>query len=219
LAFVARRIASARVLVVATVREEELSDASILSSVLDELAADPRVKRMTLPPLSREHTAALVRSLARADTDATAIARLADEIFASSRGNPFMVVETMRALADGTTIARATSPVLPERVRQVIASRIERLGEQSRNLLATASVIGRDLRPMIQRAVRVRPAPARGRARRGGRGRTDRNPRPPPRASRGRRTLRLRPRAGPRRRVWPAAAAAPRAASRGGGPG
>ncbi|PWU24514.1 MAG: hypothetical protein C5B48_06010 [Candidatus Rokuibacteriota bacterium] len=144
LAFVARRIASARVLVVATVREEELSDTSILSGVLGELAADPRVERMTLPPLSREHTAALVRSLARADTDAAQIARLADEIFASSRGNPFMVVETMRALADGTTIARATSPVLPERVRQLIASRIERLDEQCRNLLATASVIGRD---------------------------------------------------------------------------
>ena len=51
-----------------------------------------------------------------------------------------MIVETMRALADGTDSGSA----LPDRVRQVIAARLERLGERSRSLLATASVIGRE---------------------------------------------------------------------------
>ena len=144
LAFVARRIRSQRALVVATAREEEVTGPSILSRVLDELGADPEVDRMTLPPLSREHTAALVRSLARVDTDGDMVARLAEQIFATSGGNPFMVVETMRAVADGTAAQTSTSLPLPDRARQVIAGRLDRLGERSRGLLAVASVIGRE---------------------------------------------------------------------------
>ncbi len=140
LAFVARRVRSAGVLVVATAREEELAGDSILSRTLEELGTDSHVDRMTLPPLSRDGTAALVRSLARVDADAGAVARLAERLFAASGGNPFMVVETMRALADGTD---SDSP-LPDRVRQVIAARLARLGERSRGLLATASVVGRE---------------------------------------------------------------------------
>jgi tetratricopeptide (TPR) repeat protein len=139
LAFVTRRIGSARALVVATAREEEIAGASMLSSILDELAADPRVTRMMVPPLSRDQTATLVRSLART-TDEAAVAGLAEDIFRASQGNPFMVVETMRALAAGTI---AVGSGLPDRVRQVIAGRLERLDERSRSLLATAAVIGR----------------------------------------------------------------------------
>ena len=143
LAFVARRIRSTRVLLVATVREEELAGTAILEQVLHELGADPQVDRIRLSPLSREDTATLVRSLARADLDGGMVARLAEQIFASSGGNPFLVVETMRALADGT-VPHVAGLALPERARQVIAGRLERLAERSRSLLASASVIGRE---------------------------------------------------------------------------
>jgi tetratricopeptide (TPR) repeat protein len=143
LAFVTRRIRDQRALIVVTAREDELASASIASRVLDELGAEPRVDRMTLPPLSREHTVQLVRLLARADTDGGVVARLGDQIFAASGGNPFMVVETMRAHADGTAIRTSTGLPLSDRVRQLIAGRLDRLGERSRGLLAIAAVIGR----------------------------------------------------------------------------
>jgi len=144
LAFVARRIRSARVLLVATVREEELAGAPILEQVLHELGADPQVDRIALSPLSLRDTAILVRSVARADLDGNAVIRLAEQIFASSGGNPFLVVETMRALAEGVVPQTSVGLPLPERVRQVIAGRLERLGARSRSLLAIASVIGRE---------------------------------------------------------------------------
>ncbi len=124
LAFVARRIRSARVLVVATAREEELAGAPT-AAVLDELSEDPLVERIMLSPLSRQDTATLVKSLAQANATPDAVARLAEQIFSASEGNPFMVVETMRALADGTAAQTSTGSALPDRVRQVIAGRLE----------------------------------------------------------------------------------------------
>ena len=144
LAFVAHRIRSIGALVVATVREEELVDAPILAQVLHELSDDPQADRIALLPLSREDTATLVRSLARADLDGSTVAGLTEQIFASSGGNPFLVVETMRALAEGTVPQTSAGLPLPERVRHVIAGRLERLGERSKGLLAIASVIGRE---------------------------------------------------------------------------
>jgi DNA-binding SARP family transcriptional activator len=144
LAFVAHRIRSTGVFVVATVREEEMGDTPVLAQVLHELGGDPQVDRVALRPLSREDTAILVRSLARVDLDRRTVAHLAEQIFASSGGNPFLVVETMRALAEGSIPETSVGLALPERVRRVISGRLERLGERSRNLLATASVIGRE---------------------------------------------------------------------------
>ncbi len=144
LAFVARRLRGARVLLVATLREEEVAGTPMLAHILHELLDAPQVDRIALGPLSREDTEILVRSLARADLDASTAARLAEQIFAASGGNPFLVVETMRALAEGTVPRTPAGLPLPERVRQVIAGRLERLGERSRSLLAIASVIGRE---------------------------------------------------------------------------
>jgi DNA-binding SARP family transcriptional activator len=144
LAFVARRIGGARVLVVATAREEELAGALMLSSILAELHTDPRVDRMLLASLSREQTAGLVRALARTRTDDVAVAALSEKVFGASRGNPFMVVETMRALAEGAMTEGLVGTALPGRVRQMIAGRLERLGDRCRSLLAAAAVIGRE---------------------------------------------------------------------------
>jgi hypothetical protein len=62
---------------------------------------------------------ALVRALARAGSDP---GRLGDQLWTLSEGNPFMVVETMRALQEGGE-AGAPGPLsLPERVRRVVAA-------------------------------------------------------------------------------------------------
>jgi tetratricopeptide (TPR) repeat protein len=143
LAFVARRVGSIRALVVATAREEELGGDSMMSRVVDELSGRPGIQRLSLSPLSREDTATLVMSLAPSGRDRAATALLAERMFAASGGNPFMVVETMRALADGAG-DHATGVTLPERVKQVIAGRLARLGDRGQSLVATASVIGRE---------------------------------------------------------------------------
>ena len=82
-----------------------------------------------------------------------AVSRLEEQIWTASRGNPFMIVETLRALRGGS-LPEDTSPLpLPERVRDLIAHRLERLGDRSRRLLAVAAVIGRPFDfALLQRA-------------------------------------------------------------------
>jgi tetratricopeptide (TPR) repeat protein len=69
--------------------------------------------------------------------------RLEEQIWTASRGNPFMIVETLRALGRGSLPADTSPLPLPERVRDLIAHRLERLGDRSRRLLAVAAVVGR----------------------------------------------------------------------------
>jgi tetratricopeptide (TPR) repeat protein len=53
-----------------------------------------------------------------------------------------MIIETCRALAHTPALGSATLSV-PERVREVIAARLERLGDRARQLAEVAAVIGR----------------------------------------------------------------------------
>jgi len=95
---------------------------------------------LSLSPLSQPDTVALVRMLAPTH-EATTVERLSEQVWIASEGNPFMVVETMRALQEG---AAARDVALPQRVREVIGRRLERLADGSRSLLTVASVIGRE---------------------------------------------------------------------------
>jgi DNA-binding SARP family transcriptional activator len=153
LASLARRAATGPLLLLASARDDELGEAAILKDVLRELDAAGRLDRLVLTSLSRRETAELVRSLARTGTDPDTIAPLTDRLWAASHGNPFMVVETMAALEQGSTLARTSALPLPERVREVVARRFERLSERARSLVAVAAVIGREFRfPLLRQA-------------------------------------------------------------------
>jgi tetratricopeptide (TPR) repeat protein/ABC-type cobalamin/Fe3+-siderophores transport system ATPase subunit len=148
LAFAGRRLQHCRLLAVATVRDENLLEATLLRHTLDELGRG-HLSRLSLGSLSREDTAALARMLMQPP----AVSRLEEQIWMASRGNPFMIVETLRALRGGSLPADTSPLPLPERVRDLIAHRLERLGDQSRRLLAVAAVIGRPFDfALLQRA-------------------------------------------------------------------
>jgi len=152
LAFLGRRIVDRRVLVATTAREEEMADAAVLRRTLEELRREGHVDELRLSSLSAEETAALVRSLAKVGTDPEALTTLEAQVWRVSAGNPFMVVETFRALADTAALASGALP-LPERVREVIVARLERLSDRGRKLAEVAAVIGRDFDfALLQRA-------------------------------------------------------------------
>lgn len=144
LSFLRRRIQSLPVLVVGTVREEELAGTPFLRQLLQELSHEPRFASLTLAPFSQSDTVTLVQALARAGFEESQVARLGDQIWAVSKGNPFVIVETMQALQQGTTPQGFAVLPLPQRVREVIAVRLERLNEKSQHLVAVAAVIGRE---------------------------------------------------------------------------
>jgi tetratricopeptide (TPR) repeat protein len=72
------------------------------------------------------------------------LTRLEQGVWASSEGNPFIVVETMRALQEGDGLEIQSSVPLPERVRVVVAHRLERLSDRAKQLVAVAAIIGRE---------------------------------------------------------------------------
>jgi tetratricopeptide (TPR) repeat protein len=115
--------------VLATARQEDLDDVPFIRRALDALASAPQCFALDLPPLSREETATLVRSLASA-----AAGKLEERVWSLSEGHPFTVVEMLRAGPAG----------LPQRVREAVALRLERLGGSARRLAEVAAVIGRE---------------------------------------------------------------------------
>src|SRR5439155_1336734 len=79
-----------------------VADASVLRRVLDELSRESHFVQLVLAPLTRTDTMALVRLLTKATFWAVAAGRMDEQIWHASEGNPFMVVETVRALHEGT---------------------------------------------------------------------------------------------------------------------
>ena len=153
LAFLGRRLHTVPLLVLGTIREEELADSALLCQTLDELDASSQLEQISVGPLSRADTTALVRALAPPGIPDSLVVTLAEEAWRVSDGNAFVVVEVMHALRDGATVAGAPGLPLPTRVRALVRQRLERLSERGRRLVAAAAVIGRQFDfPLVQRA-------------------------------------------------------------------
>jgi DNA-binding SARP family transcriptional activator len=153
LAFIGRRLQAWPLLLVATAREEDLVDAPVLQRTLDELKREPHVTTLALRPLSRADTVDLVRALGRAGRDDAAVAHLSEQVWRASGGNPFVVIEATRAAANKALSPYLEGLSLPERVRDLVHRQLDRLDARSRDLVALASVVGREFEfGLLQRA-------------------------------------------------------------------
>jgi DNA-binding SARP family transcriptional activator len=151
LAFVARRLHERPVLLVASTRDEDLAEAPALAGLVAELNILAHVDHIVLGALSASATATLVRALSRAGSHAARLADVVNRVWSLSEGNPFVIVETMRALRDGRLPAAGVE--LPRRVRELIAARLARLGSRAQQLARVASAFTREFEfPVLQRA-------------------------------------------------------------------
>src|SRR5207249_4573436 len=76
-----------------------------------------------------------------------------EQAWAASEGNPFVVVETVRAVREGLPLQEPAGVTVPKRVRDLITGRVERLSEGAEQLLSVAAVIGREFDfALLQRA-------------------------------------------------------------------
>src|SRR4051794_34735282 len=128
-AFLARSLCRERVLVVATYRLDELHRRHPLRPLLAELERDPNVRRVVLPPLSRDELAAALEDILGAPADGG----LLDRLYARSEGNPLFMEELLAAGLEGRG-------ALPETLRDALMVRIERLSEPAQELLRALAV-------------------------------------------------------------------------------
>jgi DNA-binding CsgD family transcriptional regulator/tetratricopeptide (TPR) repeat protein len=147
LEFLAPEIASSPILLLGTYRDIELSRRHPLSQTLGELVKDPsgRFQRLILRGLSREDVGQFIRLMPVANPDE----RMVSTIYEQTEGNPFFVSEVVRLLSEEGTLsasddARTLPTRIPEGVREAIGRRLDRLSETCNEVLAIASVIGRE---------------------------------------------------------------------------
>jgi DNA-binding SARP family transcriptional activator len=158
LSFIARRLAGWPVMVVVTATEEELPPPlSRLLRLLDEQGQ----LTMRLGRLGRSATSALVGALAPPGLRRAAQRRLGTEIWRLSEGNPFMVVEAVRAAGESRRSPAAGRRPLPERIRAVVLGRLERLDEPAQRLVGAAAIVGRECEfTLLSRVVGLGERPA-----------------------------------------------------------
>ena len=146
LAYVARHVSPSRLFLAATARREELARAPFLPTLLREFTRESRSLDVDVHPLSEADTAALVRLLGSDGQggDAPVDPRLSARIWKVSDGNPFVIVEMMRALAGGAPLGDVERLPVPDRVRELVTAHTERLEPTDRGLTEIAAVIGRE---------------------------------------------------------------------------
>jgi DNA-binding SARP family transcriptional activator len=149
LGYLSQRIPKLPILLIGTAREEDMPTER--SRMLRKLLRMPTVSQLTLPRLTREETNALVQALMPdVDLDPVFLRRIYEE----AEGNPFFVIETVRAVREAggdwtesvPTDASGNRPffAIPLQVQAVIESRLDKLTEESRNALGVAAAIGRE---------------------------------------------------------------------------
>jgi tetratricopeptide (TPR) repeat protein len=142
LQFIARQLHALPILVVATYRDAEIRRTAAAEHVLGELAREGQ--RIRLTGLVRNEVERFIRET----TGSAPAATLVRSITEMTQGNPFFIDEIVRLrVAEERTQSRGRCPLarfrVPDEVRKAIRRRLEHLGNETRDLLTGASVIGR----------------------------------------------------------------------------
>jgi DNA-binding SARP family transcriptional activator len=143
LRFLARQLASTRILLLGAYRDVDPIPGQPLSETLVEVAREPVTRRLALGGLSEREVAQYVQLTASEIATSELVAGLHTE----TEGNPLFVGEIVRLLSLEGVSAESTREVrlaIPQSVRDVIARRLNHLSEECNRMLVLASVIGRE---------------------------------------------------------------------------
>jgi DNA-binding SARP family transcriptional activator/tetratricopeptide (TPR) repeat protein len=134
--FVVRSEPTAGVLIVGTVRSEEILEQHPLVGLIDALGHDTAVTAVPLDRFDEATTATLAARFRNADTIDP---ELAARLWAETEGNPLFVIEMLRA---GISCKESQAALTPT-MRAVLGARLGQLSEGARRLAEVAAVVGR----------------------------------------------------------------------------
>ncbi len=151
--YLARSSIAHPLLIVGTLRPEAIPPAHPLATLGRRLERDGLARRLSLSPLS---AAAVAELIGQMSGQGEAAAPLAERLHRETEGNPFYLIETIKALfeqgairveagvwrADFTALGHGRLP-LPPSVSETIAARVGRLSEAAQDAVGVAAVAGR----------------------------------------------------------------------------
>jgi DNA-binding SARP family transcriptional activator/tetratricopeptide (TPR) repeat protein len=143
--YLARRNTSPALFLLCITRAVESK--SKLAGLIQSVAREGKLARIQPPPLSSEETAALAGAF-----NCSSDGWLTQWLAVKSEGNPFFATELLRFAKDNDWLgngapqpaALTTAAIMPETIRDLIASRMNHLSESARRALDIAAVIGRE---------------------------------------------------------------------------
>lgn len=142
---------SVRLMIIATLRQEEYTSDHSLRPLLHALGRSGQLTEVSLSPLNEHDTAALAAQIAMRELDAAE----AQRIYRETEGNPLFVVESVRtdhlapredtsSIGAGAAKKIDLGPTLSPTVQAVISARLAQLSPTARELVQVAAVIGRE---------------------------------------------------------------------------
>ena len=147
--FVSRQLGAARVLFLCTYNDHELDRNPPLRSAEQSLSSIGAARVMQLEPLSRDATEEIVSRVFTVDRPV--LREFGALLYGWTRGNPFFVEETLKALVEsgrlyerdgqwhGWEVAELN---LPRSIRDAVIARLQRLSPDARTVANLAAVIG-----------------------------------------------------------------------------
>ncbi len=152
IAYLLRFEPNARLLLVGTVRADEISADHPLVTFLRALQRDSMITELSLEPLTIDETTTLAQHIAGQQIDVG----MSGSLYRETEGNPLFVVEMMRVKVSEQQ-AKAQQPyrskslllsqsasTLPPMVQSVLAARLSQLSPLARDVANVAAVIGRE---------------------------------------------------------------------------
>jgi hypothetical protein len=150
-----REVDETAMLVFVGYRDTDLERARPLAEMLAEFRRVPGVERLALTGFDESDVAEFLTNVTRHDASVDErITGLASVLMAESEGNPFFLGEVVRhvtasgVLAGSAGRSSPTSTVedlgLPESVREIVGQRLDLLGEETRAVLTSAALVGRE---------------------------------------------------------------------------
>ena len=164
----ARELGSRRLLLVATVRSDELTRRHPLRQTLVRFHRDRQAVEVELGPLTRDDVRELLRAtLAQEDPGVSISDEFLDAVIDRAEGNPFFTEEILKSLVSNGDVAldasgwqRRTEVAglrIPASIRDAIEVRLERLDDRSQAAMAVAAAVGRTVPLDLLSAVTEEP--------------------------------------------------------------
>jgi DNA-binding CsgD family transcriptional regulator len=147
--FVVRQIAGERVAFLGGFNESAREESPQLRPILHALTTINAAQMLRVEPLTHAETGALIRQVFGVSDAASG--EFATLLFGWTRGNPFFLDETLKALVESGRIHREEGVwrgwelaeiALPHTVREAVLSRLQGLSESARELAELLAVIG-----------------------------------------------------------------------------